>query len=37
MKPVLKKTKTQKKLPVSCKITLFFAIIGIITGCITGN
>lgn len=37
MKPVLKKTKTPKKLPVSCKITLFFAIIGIITGCITGN
>ncbi len=37
MKPVLKKTKTPKKLPVSCKFTLFFAIIGIITGCITGN
>lgn len=37
MKPALKKTKAPKKLPAPCKITLFFAIIGIITGCITGN
>lgn len=37
MKSALKKTKTHKKLPVVCKITIFFAIIGIVAGCITGN
>ncbi|HBA97762.1 MAG TPA: hypothetical protein DCZ23_06615, partial [Lachnospiraceae bacterium] len=37
MKSVPQKAKTYKKLPSSCKITLFFAIIGITAGCITGN
>ena len=37
MKSIQKKTGIHSKLPVPCKITLFFAIIGIIGGCITGH
>ena len=37
MKSVPKKNPAHKKLPVVCKITLFFAVIGIIAGCVTGN
>ena len=37
MKSIQKKTGMHSKLPVPCKITLFFAIIGIIAGCITGH
>jgi len=37
MKPAIKKNKTPKKLPVPCKITLFFVITGIIAGYVTGN
>ncbi len=37
MKSIQKKTGMHKKLPVSCKISLFFTIIGIIAGCITGH
>lgn len=37
MKSVPKKNPAHKKFPVVCKITLFFAVIGIITGCVTGN
>ncbi|MCX4325950.1 MAG: stage II sporulation protein M [Lachnospiraceae bacterium] len=37
MKSVPKKNTAHKKLPVVCKITLFFAVIGIIAGCVTGH
>lgn len=37
MKSIPKKAKTYKKLPSSCKITIFFAVIGIIIGCVAGN
>lgn len=37
MKSIPKNSQNYKKLPASCKITLFFAVIGIIAGCITGN
>ena len=37
MKSIQKNTSMHRKLPVPCKITLFFAIAGIIAGCITGH
>lgn len=37
MKSIPKNSKNYRKLPAVCKITLFFAIIGLIVGLITGN
>lgn len=37
MKQISKKSGSGRKLPAVCKIVLFFAFIGIIIGCITGN
>lgn len=37
MTSVSTKSQTYKKLPTACKITLFFTVIGMVAGCITGN
>lgn len=34
---ISKRLNSSHKLPAVCKVVLFFAVIGIITGCITGN